>query len=353
LELSVGKEFYLGADQKPALFLFDIQDEQVENLKAFLKAEQAPLRALSPMVRARLMKVNREEFKADDLEKMFTTREEENESRFRQRMMNLSWAEDLNESETLIDGLRFRDTKLGEEEYAISLEKRFAQRLKLKLGDRLEFDVLGVPVVGRVVNVRSVKWTSFRPNFFITFAPGALEEAPKTWLASVGQMPEKQKIQLQNRLQKKFSNISAVDVTQLVQRLLELFSRLKLALQFMAYLTVLVGVVVLLSLAQDQLNRRIGEVMLEKTLGFSPWRVMRMILLEFIVVAFSAFALGALGGALIAAAMSTFVFEGEQVWDISFMASLTLSGVLLVSLPLLFMARKVYIWRPAGLLQNP
>lgn len=354
VEKAVNQEFTIESSNKPSLFLFDIQDEQVESLKDFIKKESLSLQALSPMIRGKLMKVNEEKFKADDDEsKAFKTREEENDSRFRQRTMNLSWAEDLNSSEKLESGILFKSAKLDNDETAVSIEKRFAARLGLKLMDRLEFDILGVPIVGRVVNIRSVKWTTFRPNFFITFAPGALEEAPKSWLAALGGMSEAQRGKVQNKIQKIFSNISVVDITQLIERLTGLFSRLQMALVLMAYFTILVGFIVVLSMTYHQIQKREGEMMLEKALGISPYRVIKMLFLELIFIGLLAFSVGGLSGALIANSISVFLLEGSAVWDFPQLGLLILIGQFLVLLPIIFLVPKILNTRPAGLLQRP
>ena len=65
-----------------------------------------------------------------------------------------------------------------------------------------------------------------------------------------------------------------------------------------------------------------------------------------------AFTLGGLAGGGIAGLLTVYAFEGEMVWSYKILISLTLGGMLLVSLPLLFMARRIFSWRPAGLLQG-
>lgn len=353
LEMSLGKEFAIGRTSRPALFLFDIQDEQRQNLNKFLEDQKAPILAFSPMVRGAITAVNGAAFRRTDSEESFRTREQENESRFRQRMMNITWAQGLNESETLVKGKTFAESTVPEGEFAISLEQRFAQRLDLGLDDRITFEVLGVPIIGRVVNIRTVKWTSFLPNFFIVFAPGALEEAPKSWLAAIAHLPKSEVVTLQNSVAQKFPNVSAVDVGQLVGRLMELFTRLKQALVMMAWFAFFVGVVVVVAIAQDQILRRQSEVMLEKTLGLSPLQVVRMVLGEFILLALLALSIGGLAGAGLAAILTTQVFQGEPVWAIGFLLLQVLVGTLLATLPLLIAAKKIFRLRPAGLLHGP
>jgi putative ABC transport system permease protein len=55
----------------------------------------------------------------------------------------------------------------------------------IKLGDIIEFDIQGVEIKGKVVNFRKIKWASFQPNFFISFAAGVLDDAPKTSIGIV------------------------------------------------------------------------------------------------------------------------------------------------------------------------
>ncbi len=352
LEVSLSQEFTMGQADRPELFLFDVQDEQVEPLREFLVQKGVKIDAISPMVRAKLESVNGKAFRQQSSRGLFQTREEENAERFRARMMNLSWASELNSSERLEAGKLFREVQLPEGIAPLSLEIRFAQRLGLRPGDRITFDILGVPLTGEVVNIRSVKWTSFRPNFFIVVAPGFIEDAPKSWLAGVGGMGAEGRAKLQNELAQNFANVSAIDVTQLTERLLELFSRLKGALELMALFAFIVGVVVVTAMAQDQVIRRGPEVMLEKTLGLSPLQVTGMVLGEFLLLSVFSFLVGAFAGGLIAALISTLVFDGNWTLELGLIFGLTGAGLLLVLLPLLLLARRIFALKPSGLLQG-
>ncbi len=209
----------------PSLFVFDIQPEQVESLKRYLAGQGQTLQSLSPLIRARLSAVNGSPFVKERETGGFRTREEETQTRFRNRGMNLTWRAALIESEQIVEGRDFsqrkeRATGPGDDPLPeISVEKRFAKRLGLRIGDIMSFDVQGVEIQGRIVNFRSVRWTSFQPNFFVQFAPGALEEAPATWLASIGRTDTRTKIRLQDGLVERFPNVSTIDVSLVVERL--------------------------------------------------------------------------------------------------------------------------------------
>lgn len=168
--------------QLPSFFLFDIQEEQVADLKKLLSEAQVRLEQLAPLVRARLMEVNGKIFEKKKSKNF--SREEEREARFRNRGFNLTYRAKLSNSEQLDSGAEFAgsyDPSKGKLP-GISVEKRFANRLGLKIGDILTFDIQDVSVKGEIVNFRTVRWTSFNPNFFIQFQPGVLETAPKTYL---------------------------------------------------------------------------------------------------------------------------------------------------------------------------
>src|SRR5690606_22467091 len=57
LDRMILKEFIL-SDEKPALFVFDIQEEQMEPLIALAEKNDSPLTYVTPMIRARLEEVN-------------------------------------------------------------------------------------------------------------------------------------------------------------------------------------------------------------------------------------------------------------------------------------------------------
>ena len=149
------------------------------------------------------------------------------------------------------------------------MEVRYAKRLGYEVGDVLGFDVQGLTVESRIVNLRQVKWNNFQPNFFILFQPGVLEEAPKSFLASVSGVPLEQKPLLQNGIVQQFPNVSMIDVARLVERILQLTRQLSFALQFMAILSIVAGLVVVFSIARHEVHTRIREINLLKVLGGS------------------------------------------------------------------------------------
>lgn len=307
LEKSIGRQISQPreAGPVPALFLFDIQEEQLEPAREWAKAQGVELQFVTPLIRGRLLEVNGTPF--EKLADAPTTREEEREARFRNRGFNLTYRAELTPSERLVAGRGFGGS-LGPRE-AVTLEKRFAERLKLKIGDRLLFDIQGVPIESEVVGLRQVSWTSFQPNFFVVFEPRALIDAPKTYLASLPSMPPESRERLQASLFEAFPNISTIDVTRVMQTLLEGFGQISRALALMALLCSVAGGVAVFSVASLRARERMGELQLLKLLGMPRRSLLASVTAELAILASASAALGLVLATLLAGTLSWFVFD--------------------------------------------
>ncbi len=249
----------------PSLFLFDIQPEQAEPLAQHLRQQGAGIQRMAPMVRARLVAVNDREVGAaapgpdrlQDAERLAT------------RNYNLTWQAELHSTEKLVAGRPFTGAwnPSGDELPEISMETEFARRMGLGLGDRLRFDVQGVEVDGRVVNLREVRWTSLQPNFFVSFQPGVLDAAPAVYLASVPSLEPAARDALQASIVERYPNVSMIDVSRAVERALALLTQLRWAVAATGWTALAVGFVLIFAIARDEAEERRWDLNLMKVLG--------------------------------------------------------------------------------------
>lgn len=304
-------------EERPSLFLFDIQEEQIEPLTASLRNLGTDLSYISPMVRARLLSINGESVK-DRQNNDAITREQEFEQRNLSRTYNLSYRGQMMSSETIVKGTPIAGTWQGDDQSLpqISVEYRYAQRLGVDVGDEMTFDVHGVTISGVIANLRKIRWTSFHPNFFFQFQPGVLEDAPKTLLAGVNAKTPEEKNILQNKIVQQFPNISVIDVTSAITRILEMVNQMTFAIAFMSILTLLAGFAVLFAIVNHQLQRRIPEITLLKILGTRFGTVRGATLGEFMLTGFLASTAGALISIGVSYVVSAVVFEGVFAPDL-------------------------------------
>jgi len=298
----------------PGLFLFDIQEEQVPELQTLLTANHVELKVLSPLVRARLIGVNNEAFDKGTGTAPVRTHEEEEEMQFRNRGFNLSYREHLNASETLTAGRGF-SAQANNDMAELSVEDGFAERLHLKLGDVLKFDVQNVAVQGRIVNLRKVQWTSFQPNFFVLVQPGFLEGAPKTFLATLPKLPQNEKLALQDKIVEKLPNVSMIDIARLVERLQDIVFHISWTLKIMLGLTLLVGFSVLFSIASQQAAARKWDIGLLKSLGGSLSTITASLLLQFALIAALAAGFGFAVSLIFSRIISHYLFNNLWFFD--------------------------------------
>jgi putative ABC transport system permease protein len=339
----------------PSLFLFDIQDEQVESLRAQVAARGRELVQLSPLVRARLGEVagrvvpERREPLPDGADP-----EDQRGDRLLHRAYNLTYRPRVSSSERIVAGRDFAGSyRWGQADPAeLSLEVDFAERLGVGPGDELVFDVQGVAVRGRVVSLRQIRWTSFEPNFFVQFQPGVLEDAPKTFLAALPRMERAEKERLQHAIVADFPNVSVIDISALVGRLLAVTEQVERATNFMAALSLLAGLLLLYAIAAHQAQERRWETNLLKVLGADFARIRRVVDWEFGLLAGAAATVGALGALGFSAALAHYVMDAP--WHPDWLAAL-LSIPAITGLGLLaarLATRRVLRERPLALLQR-
>jgi putative ABC transport system permease protein len=315
--------------QRPSLFLFDIQDDQLTQLNRFIKNKELELLTISPFIRSRLLSINGKDFTTQS-DKKSLTREQQTEKRFRNRGVNLTFRNKLTKSERIVEGEKFpgRWDEDSNKTPLLSVEKRYAERLGLEIGDLIQFEIGGIPQNAKIHNIRSIRWTSFLPNFFIQFQEGVLDDAPKTWLAAVPPLTQAQKYSLQSELLNVFPNISSIDVDRVIERVIILMDYLANSLNIMSLLSLFVGLFVLYFLTYYQVQGRTKDLALLKILGLGPSRLIRMTIKEFFLIGLLASGVGALASMGVSFLVAQVFFDG--VWK--FWPELLVGSISLVSL---------------------
>ena len=296
----------------PQLFVFDIQDDQVESVTSFFKSMDAKISHLSPMIRARLESINGDPI---DTRKMDFEGEREQQQResLQARTQNLSYRYKLSSAETITSGSYPTEDFNGQGLPALSIEEGFAKRVNVKIGDRMRFDLMGVPLEGIVTSMRKVRWTSFEPNFMILVQPGVLNDAPKIWVASASHLPPERIDAAQAALIRDHSNVSVVDVKASIHRLLTFIDQVSIAVGIVAWLALAGGAGVLYSIAYAQSLQRLKSIAILKTLGASTNDARTSVLIEYAVISTAAVIFGIVLGILVSWAAGQFILKAQWV----------------------------------------
>ena len=97
----------------------------------------------------------------------------------------------------------------------VSLEEDAARRLGAKLGSQLTIEIQGIPITAEVTSIRKVSWRNIRTNFYMIFSPGALAQAPITYVGTVSVAKDKE-LALQEAVVDALPNITALSTRDIV-----------------------------------------------------------------------------------------------------------------------------------------
>jgi putative ABC transport system permease protein len=321
-----------GGPARPNLVLFDIQPDQLKAVEEELKARGLPRIGPTPIVPMRIRSVNGRpvaQLLAD------TTRSNEGQSNawvFR-REYRSTYRDSVVPSERVVQGHWWGPGDRGPGR--ISIEQDVARELGVGLGDEIVWDVQGIPVTSKVASLREVNWARFEPNFFVVFAPGTLEEAPRTFVTLTRVASAGDRGTLQRTLAERFPNVSTLDLSMLQEALERLVERVALAIRFMALFSLVVGALVLVGALASSRFQRVREGALLRTLGATRGQVFRVVLAEYLSLGLLASAVAFVLAAVASWAVARFLFNSTfslPVLPLSALASAIVALTVLVGL---------------------
>jgi len=177
----------------------------------------------------------------------------------------------------------------------ISVSDNFAEDAKVEVGDKVTFNVQGVLVNTEVGSIRTVDWSRMQPNFMVLFPAGVLENAPQFVVLTTHVEDEESSASLQQELVFKFPNVSILDLRQILSVIEKLLDKVGYIINFMAFFSILTGIIVLMGAVRTSKHQRIKESVLLRTLGAKSHQILKIIALEYTYLG----ALGSLAGVLL------------------------------------------------------
>ncbi|MEO6056008.1 MAG: FtsX-like permease family protein, partial [Gemmatimonadales bacterium] len=299
-----------GGPDRPNVVLFDIQPDQLQTVETTLA--DGGYRAVGPVpivpMRIQSIKGRRAAQATADTAGGTEGDDAPRNGWALRREYRSTYRDTLVASERLVAGRWFRP---GARETEISVERDLAGELGVGVGDEIVWDVQGVPLATRVASLREVDWARFEPNFFVVFAPGALEAAPRSLLILTRVVSAADRGALQRRIAERAANVTSVDLSSLQQTLERLIGRVVLAIRFMALFTLATGTLVLVGALATSRFQRIREGALLRTLGATRGQLFRIVLSEYlslgVLSATVALALAGVAGW----ALARYVFDGR------------------------------------------
>jgi len=333
-----------GADEAPAFFFIDIQPDQAEPFARIVAKQGATAPAeLTPVVRARLAAINGAAISPTE-----RTRREETWALTREYV--LTWAKEPPRHNTVVAGRWWTEAEAAREPL-ISVEEEIAGQLGVRPGDRLTFDVLGVPVTARISNLRHVDWRSLASNFFVIFSPGALEGAPSTFIATVQARPDREG-PMQSAVVAELPNVTAIPVREVLERVRGVLDQIALAVRLVAAFSIVAGLVVMAGALAITRQQRLYQSVILKVVGATRGFVARVFAVEYVLLGAAAGVAGSALAAVLAWAVMRWAFALPGRWAPGALLTGVLSATGLALLVGLLGTRRLLGRRPLGVLRG-
>lgn len=252
----------------PSFFFVDIPSNDVERFNAFVK-QNAGEGVLSevPMLRGRILRVK--DVPADQI------KVDPEQAWVLQSDRGITFTETFPEGSTLVSGEWWPKDYSGPP--LVSFEKRAADGLGLKVGDKVSVNVLGRTIEATIANLRTVEWESLGINFVMLFSPNTFRGAPHTILATLS-YPEgsdqKSEIELQRLVANEFPAVTTVRVKEALQTINALVADIAVAVRGASSVTLIASILVLAGALAAGHHNRVYDAVILKTLGATRARLL-------------------------------------------------------------------------------
>jgi len=220
----------------------------------------------------------------------------------------VTYRDSLLDSEELLEGTWTPVIGQGEP-ILISISDNIARDAALEIGDQLIFNVQGVLMETSIGSIRKVDWGRMQLNFSVVFPTGVLENAPQFSVLTTYVQNEASSADLQRDLVKKFPNISVLDLRQVYTIIEDILDKISWIINFMAFFSILTGIIVLIGSVRNSKYQRIKESVLLRTLGAKSKQILQITALEYIYLGMLGSLVGILLSLISSQLLAVFLFK--------------------------------------------
>lgn len=290
--------------KQPNLVFFDIQTDQVEGVQEIARSHEKQILQNVPIVTMRLASIN-----GIAVENILADTARTIPRWALRREYRSTYRDSLTNTETLLAGRFVGKLKSPNDSIWVSLEKDIAEDLNVEVGHALVFDVQGVPMTTYIGSLREVDWRRVQPNFFVVFPTGVLEDAPQFHVIVMRAESNEESAMLQREVVQKYANISAIDLSLILDTVDTILEKISFVIRFMALFSIFTGLTVLVGAVISSRYQRMQESVLLRTIGASQRQIRVILILEYAFLGSLASLTGLMLSIAGSWALSIFVFD--------------------------------------------
>jgi putative ABC transport system permease protein len=212
----------------------------------------------------------------------------------------------------------------------ISIEKKIADGLSLKIGDEIVVNVLGRDIQARIGNMRNVDWQSLGINFVLVFSPNAFKGAPHTHIATLTEThPDSTgDAKIIRAVADAFPMVTSVRVREALETIGSVVSNLVLAIRGASAVTLISAILVLGGALAAGHRHRVYDAVILKTLGATRARLLGAYALEYLLIGFATAVFGVIAGSVAAWLIVTRLMTLSFIWQAGSAAGVVLAALI-------------------------
>ena len=328
--------------QAPNYFLIDIQPNQINQVKA-LTAEFIGKDSLNaqPMLRGRVTAINN--LKVENLK----INKDVNWVLKRDRAF--SWSNKIPKNVKIISGEWWPNDYTGP--LLLSIGDKVAKGLNVKIGDKIQFNILGRNFEAEIFNTREIIWQNMDINFIFILSKNKIQNAPHSWIATTTNTNKEMNNALIEKIVSNFSNISAVSVEETYVAIKSILNLLITIVNSIAFITLLSGVIVLAGILNVSKKDKLYEVAIFKILGARPKKIIFLWLQEFLIIGLMASLISILIGMSVSFILVTYIFQIDYYFNYITLITLSLIVPFLITIVSFIKMLKLIYSKPLDVLR--
>jgi len=292
-----------GAADSANMIMIDIQPEQADTIAKTIRDNDLEVLSNIPLVTMRVHSIKGMVANAAEKDSTVNIRRWIYNHEFR-----TTYRDSLIASEEILQGEWTPEISTNKM-IPISISDNVAEDAQVTVGDTIVFNVQGVLMETVVGSIRMVDWGQLQLNFSVVFPKGVLENAPQFNVLTTNAPNEASSAKLQKIMVANFPNVTVIDLRQVYTIVEDILGKVTWIINFMAFFSILTGIIVLIGSVRTSKYQRIKESVLLRTLGAKNKQILKISALEYLLLGLVGSLVGILLALVSAALLAIFVFQ--------------------------------------------
>ena len=289
--------------QNANIIILDVQPEQRQDVAKSITAKGLPVVNNIPLVTMRMHSIKG---------RLVNSIRQDSTRQISNWVLNhefrTTYRDTLVASEELIKG-EWMPLLKANDPVVISISDNVALDADITVGDSVIFNVQGVLMETTVGSIRKLDWSQIQLNFSIVFPKGVLEDAPQFNVLTTTVPNEATSADLQRDLVSTYPNVSIIDLRQVFTIVEDILNKVSWIINFMAFFSILTGIIVLIGSVRTSKYQRIKESVLLRTLGAKNKQILQITAFEYVFLGLLGSLVGILLALISSLSLAVFVFK--------------------------------------------